>query len=239
VSGNSAERFIDAILADRSPGAFTATRDDLDVVRAALELKTARRDLMEPDRLFVEELRSHLAATAEAGGLLVSLPGSIEHIGGRGAPGEPRPSSCRTAAPGRHLAAAGKAAAAVLLAVSAVGIAQVAANSSRTAVADRAPAASALHSGELIAADGRRLGRAYAYGGHPSWVFVDVRDPGLSGIYACGLRLVDGRSVRAGTVDVHDGTGDWAHTVSVAVDLVRGATLTNAAGTTVATATFS
>jgi hypothetical protein len=239
VNDHGVERLFDAILADQRPNQFSATRDDVDVVRVALELRAAQAELVQPDRLFVEELQRRLAATGEDGGLLVPFPGDIDP------PSEARvarvagPRSRRNRTPGRHLGAAGKAAAAVLLMVSTVGITRVAQTTPRTAVAERAPAASAVHSGELITTDGGRLGQAYAYSGSSSWVLVDVRGAGLSGTYACDLRLVGGDRVRVGTIDVQNGTGYWAHTVRAAIDQMREVTLATTAGITVATATLS
>ena len=91
----------------------------------------------------------------------------------------------------------------------------------------------------MLTADGRPLGRTYAYGGNPSWVFMDVTASGLSGIYTCELHLADGATVPAGVVVVYHGTGDWAHTVKVQASQIRGATLVASTGATVATATFS
>jgi hypothetical protein len=71
-------------------------------------------------------------------------------------------------------------------------------------------------------------------------VFVDVlRGAGLAGVQAWDLRLVDGRSVRAATVEVHNGTGDWSDHVLVSLDQAREVTLATAPGSTVATATPS
>ena len=107
--------------------------------------------------------------------------------------------------------------------------------------AGRPPGAwnSTVRSGALLTADGRPLGRTYAYGGSPSWVFMDVTASGLSGIYTCELHLADGATVTAGVVVVYHGTGDWAHTVKVQAGQIRGATLVASTGVTVATATFS
>ena len=89
------------------------------------------------------------------------------------------------------------------------------------------------------AADGRPLGRTYAYGGNPSWVFMDVNASGLSGTYTCELHLADGATVPAGVVVVYHGTGDWAHTVEVQASQIRRATLVTSTGVTVASATFA
>ena len=106
-------------------------------------------------------------------------------------------------------------------------------------VAQPAAGASTVRSGVLLAADGRPLGRAYAYSGSPSWVFMDVHGSGLSGLYTCELQLADGTTVPAGVVTVYNGAGDWAHTVSVQVSQLRTATLVTTTGVTVASAAFS
>jgi len=94
-------------------------------------------------------------------------------------------------------------------------------------------------SGNLLSAAGRPLGRAYAYSGNPSWVFMDVHASDLNGMYTCELHLADGTTVPAGLVMVYDGTGDFAHTVTVPASAVQQATLTTPTGATAATATFS
>ena len=102
------------------------------------------------------------------------------------------------------------------------------------------PGRQALEEAALeVVADGRPLGRAYAYNGNPSWVFMDVRDSGLTGGYVCQLHLTNGTTTPAGMVTVYNGTGDWAHTVQVDAGQVRQATLVTPSGDTVANATFS
>ena len=106
-------------------------------------------------------------------------------------------------------------------------------------VAQQAPNATTVRSGDLLTAAGRPSGRAYAYSGNPSWVFMDVHGSGLNGMYTCELQLADGTTVPAGVVMVYHGTGDWAHTVTVQASQVQRATLVTSTGVTVATATFS
>ena len=65
-----------------------------------------------------------------------------------------------------------------------------------------AKSAGTVRSGVLLTADGHPLGRAYAYNGSPSWVFMDMHGKGLSGLYTCVLHLGDGTTVPAGVVTV-------------------------------------
>ena len=61
-----------------------------------------------------------------------------------------------------------------------------------------------------LTSEGLPVGHAYAYSGDPSWVMMDVVAPGFTGVYHCELQLADGAIVTAGSVAVHNGTGEWA-----------------------------
>jgi hypothetical protein len=100
----------------------------------------------------------------------------------------------------------------------------------------------ALHSGQFKAADGRPVGQVLAYKGYngdPSWVFMNVDASGTNGTYTCQLVLSNGTSVPVGQFAVHDGIGEWAHTVSVDVKSIKSANLVGPSGATLATATVS
>jgi hypothetical protein len=126
VNSSGVNRFIDAILADRPPNMFTVTSDDLDVLRVALELRAGRGELGQAERQFVEGLHQHLAASGDAGGLLVPLPHDIGHRSGGSEAGVARPRSVPTGCVGRHLGPAAMAAAAVVLVAGAWGATKVA-----------------------------------------------------------------------------------------------------------------
>ena len=96
------------------------------------------------------------------------------------------------------------------------------------AVAKQGGSSQVLHSGQLLASDGGVIGRAYAYGGNPSWVFMSVRASGLSGTYGCELLLANGTTLRVGAVVVHGGAGDFAHPARVGASKVRYAMLVTA-----------
>jgi hypothetical protein len=97
----------------------------------------------------------------------------------------------------------------------------------------------ALHSGHFRAADGRPVGQVFAYSGNPSWVFMNVDTSGANGTFKCELELANGTTVPVGQFDVHDGIGEWAHTVGVDLNRVKAAKLITPSGLTLATATVS
>jgi hypothetical protein len=61
---------------------------------------------------------------------------------------------------------------------------------------------------------------------------------GGTGTYQCVLDVDGGASVALGTMAVSNGQGGWAEHVAVDVNRVHSARLVNAAGVTVAIATF-
>jgi hypothetical protein len=138
----------------------------------------------------------------------------------------------------RRFDALTKAAAAALLVAGAFGASRLAGGHGPAPVAPPAAGVSTVRSGLLLAADGRPLGRAYAYSGSPSWVFLDLHGSDLTGHYTCLLHLGDGSTIPAGVVPVYHGAGDWARTV-VTVSQLRTATLVTTTGVSVASATFS
>ena len=145
---------------------------------------------------------------------------------------------------GRHrrartgLASVGKAAAALLLLAGTTWAGASVHRHAPAPSAARAVTTTPVRSAELRTTDGRPLGRTFAYQGNPSWVFMDVRGGGLSGVYRCDLYLVNGTVVPAGEVAAYNGTGDWGHTVRVDVSQLQRAALVTLAGEPVATATF-
>jgi hypothetical protein len=234
------DAFVEAILADRPPQHFRAGPDDTEVLRVALQLRAGRSEFAGPDPAFVEQLHRQLAATGADGAPIRPLPARRRRRSGpeRVTPWPDTPSgSSRTVRP--RFAALGKAAAAVALVASTFGVTTLIGAHPPTPVAQQAPNATTVRSGDLLSAAGRPVGRAYAYSGNPSWVFMDVHASGLNGTYTCELHLADGTTVPAGVVMVYDGTGDFAHTVTMPARAVQRATLLNPTGVTVATATFS
>jgi hypothetical protein len=101
------------------------------------------------------------------------------------------------------------------------------------------PVASAVRSGELLAAYGRDVGQAYTFRGRPSWVLMAVRASGLAGIYVCELQLGNGARIMAGVMVVTNGAGAWARSVRIDVSRLRRALLETSTGEVVATATLA
>ena len=201
------EPFVDAILADRPPKRFSATPDDADVLRLAIELHVSRSEKM---------------------GRPPVRPGARRPTGGRRPRGRPHPppshreaGGCERAplvpglqpSPGRtrrRVGAIGTAAAALVLVAGTFAAAHLVPPSSRAPGALQGPTAAATErSGTLLTSAGVPVGHAYAYSGDPSWVMMDVVAPGFTGVYHCQLQLADGAIVTAGNVAVHNGTGQW------------------------------
>ncbi len=240
MTDHGVEAFVEAILADRPPKHFRAAPDDTDILRVAVELRAGRSEFAGPDPQFVEDLHRQLAATGANGAQILPLRarGRRRREPERVTPWPDAPSHpSRTVRP--RFAALGKAAAAVALVAGTFTATNLIGAHSPTPVAQQAPNATTVRSGDLLTIAGRPLGRAYAYSGNPSWVFMDVHASGLNGMYTCELHLADGTTVAAGVVMVYDGTGDWAHTVPVQASQVQRATLVTSTGVTVATAAFS
>jgi hypothetical protein len=97
----------------------------------------------------------------------------------------------------------------------------------------------ALRSGHFQAGDGRPVGQVYAYSGNPSWVFMNVDASGANGTFTCELQLANGSMVPVGQFEVHDGVGEWAHTVGVDVNQIKSAKLVTPSGLTLASAKVS
>ena len=137
----------------------------------------------------------------------------------------------------RRTALAAAAAAAVLVGGTAATVTLVERNGSggHAQVADQ----TVLHSGKFQAGDGRPVGQVYTYSGDPSWIFMNVDASGANGTYTCELELANGTTIPLGQFEVHDGIGEWAHTVGVNVDQIRAAKLVTSSGQTMATARVS
>ncbi len=96
-----------------------------------------------------------------------------------------------------------------------------------------------LRSASFVGADGRPVGQLQAYNGRPAWVFMNVDASGADGTVVCQLQMANGTTVPVGVFEVHDGVGEWAHTVGIDVGQLHGAKLVTASGSTLAAASFS
>jgi hypothetical protein len=239
MTDHNVETFIESMLADRAPKAFTAATEDVQVLGIAVEIRALQGGAA-PDPQFVETLHRSLAGTTQAGATLLPFPAGVWRRDDTEATTASVASSRhpRRNAP-RRLRAAGKAAAAAVLIAGTFSAANLLSSHGPAARTTHVASVYAVHSAELISLNGRHLGQTSVYSANPSWVFVDVQHSGLAGIYMCRLHLVDGTDVTAGTLNVDHGSGEWAHTVDVDVSQLRTAALETPAGEVVATATFS
>ena len=86
MTNHRVEAFVDAILADRPPKRFSATPDDADLLRLAIELHVSRSEKIEPDPQFVRELGGQLAAADPGDARIVPFAPGPRPAGVRGHP---------------------------------------------------------------------------------------------------------------------------------------------------------
>ena len=96
-----------------------------------------------------------------------------------------------------------------------------------------------LRTGTFESKDGHEIGEIVAYRGDPSWVFMSIRAPGVSGTIRCRIEMENGQTEAAGTFVVENGVGYWARPIAVDVDRIRGATLVTSQGSALATASVT
>jgi hypothetical protein len=207
-------KYIDSLLEDRQPSGFGADADDAEIIRTAITLRGAREDSAEPREEFMSGLFDELAAA------------SRQH---------PDESVAPIRSPRR--AAILSAAAAAVLVAGTFGVTE-AVDQSRSA-----PAAISVnrgvHSSALLDADRRVVGQINLYGGSPSWVFMNLHEPGHDGTAVCQLKGANGGVELTGSFQVTGGEGQWARTINVNLGRIRSAQIVTSTGTTLATATFS
>lgn len=212
--------FIDAIASGRRPNRLQVEPDDVDVLRAAIELRAARPDDSAPTAAFTDGLFQQLSDQL---GREVTPPTNVVPLPRRRV----------------RMALLAASVAAVLVAGTAV-VTETVSHPGTTRGATQLPQLSALRTGTFQTADGQVLGQIVAYRGDPSWVFMNVNAPNYSGSITCMLQVEDGTTVAFGTFTVHNGTGQFSKNLgSVDVSTLRGAKLVNSTGAPVAAATFA
>lgn len=224
MSARRVAALVDSLLSDRRTRLSKVDPDDAEVLRAAITLRSARPGAGEPDEPFVTGLRRELALQLDA------APAPLTPL-----PARPpvRPTVARRA---RLLV--GAAASVVMLggtvaATTTVDHVLAAASGPQTSTGQLVRTAS------LDSTDGGVLGQAVAYRGNPSWVFMSVEDPAVSGMLRCQIEMDNGTMAATGTFVVRNGVGTWARPISLDVSRVRRATLLTPSGTVVATARFT
>jgi anti-sigma-K factor RskA len=84
---------------------------------------------------------------------------------------------------------------------------------------------------------GERVGQVWAYDGDRDWLFMTVDNPwAADNPYVCDAVLRDGRTVRLGRFQAHDGKGAWGEPVDVSLRDVTAIRVLTDDGTVVATA---
>ena len=211
--------FIDAIASGRRPKRFRADAEDVEVLRAAVELRAARPGDAEPTAAFTEGLFRRLSEQAKR---------------------QQERTPIRTASrPRARTAWLVAAAAAVLVGGTAAATAALT-SPTPTHSAVQVPQGSALRTGTFLTANGQVLGQIVAYRGSPSWVFMQVDVPNYNGPIKCMLQVDDGSTVAFGTFTVKSGTRQFSKSIgSVDVGHLRGAKLVTSTGSSVAAATFA
>ena len=216
MTGRKLSALIDAIAAGRRPKRFRADAEDVEVLRAAVELRAARPGDAEPTAAFTDGLFRQLSEQAK----------------------QQERTQIRTAGRPRARTALLVAAASVVLVGGTVAATEALTSPAHSAV--QVPQGSALRTGTFLTAGGQVWGQIVAYRGSPSWVFMHVDVPNYDGPIKCMLQVDDGSTVAFGTFTVKGGTGQFSKNIgSVDVGHLRGAKLVTSTGSSVAAATFA
>jgi hypothetical protein len=209
--------YLDALAAGRHPGKARPDAEDVEVMRAAIELRAARPGDAAPDQGFVSNLYQELADQAKS---------SVVPID--------RPVRTRRARVALVSIAAG-----VVLVGGTVVATEAIDQPTLAPAAARAPQGSEVRTATFETADSRVMGQIVAYSGNPSWVYMNVDVPNYDGKIICMLQGKGGSTVATGEFELHSGMGAWSKTVSADIGQLRGAKLETSSGATVAAATFA
>ncbi len=209
--------YLDALAAGRRPGKARPDAEDAEVMRAAIELRAARPGDAAPDQQFVSNLYQELADQADSSAVPIN-----------------RPTKAR-----RGRIAVVSIAAGVALVGGTVVATEAIDQPALAPAAVQAPQGSQVRTATFETADSQVIGQIVAYGGSPSWVYMNVDVPNYDGKIVCMLQGKTGSTVAAGVFHLRSGMGAWSKTIRVDVGQLRGAKLVNSSGDTVAEATFA
>jgi hypothetical protein len=209
--------YLDALASGRRPGKLRVDPEDVDVLRTAIELRAARPGDAVPDEQFVSDLYQELAEQANSSVIPIN-----------------RPVKAR-----RGRVALVSIAAGVALVGGTVIATEAIDQGAMTPAAVQAPQGSQVRTGTFETAGSRVMGQIVAYGGNPSWVYMNVDIPNYDGKIICTLQANSGSTVAAGAFELHSGMGAWSKTIRVDIGQLRGAKLVTSSGATVAAATFA
>jgi hypothetical protein len=217
VTSRKLSAFIDSLVSNRRPGRYWAGAEDAEVLRMAISMRAGRPGDAMPDEQFVSGLYQQLA----------------EQTSPRSEPG------VRPARMQRARAAVATVAASLVLLAGTATVTDLLVSSGATPTAVPLPHGQLMRTATFEAADGQPLGQIVAYGGHPSWVFMDIRAAAYDGRVTCMLRSHSGSVVAVGAFVLRDGSGQFSRTVPVNAGQIRGARLVTADGTIMASASFA
>ena len=208
--------FIDALAAGRRPRPFQADPEDVEMLRVAIALRAARPGDAIPDETFVAELHEQLADNL--------TPSEQTNI---------RPLKMH-----RARAALVSVAAGLALVGGTFAVAETTNKPTVQQSATAVPQGQALRTASFQSPTGQVVGQIVLYHGHPSWVYMNVDLPHSDGPVKCELHLANGEVVAAGTVQLHDGSGEFSQSIHMDAGKARGATLYDPSGVVVASAIF-
>ena len=209
--------FIDALAAGRRPGSFPADPEDVAVVRMAIDLRASRPGDAIPDEQFVSDLYEELADQAS--------PRVVPFV---------RPVKVH-----RRRAAIAAVAAGLVLVGGTAAVTEAVTQTGVTPAAVQAPHGADVRTGTFETADNQVMGQIVVYGGHPSWVYMNIGGSNYSGPIVCMLQVENGSTAAAGVFALHRGSGEFSRTIQVPIGTLRGAKLVTPTGAVVASATFA
>jgi hypothetical protein len=208
--------FLDALAAGRRPRPFQADPEDVEMLRVAIALRAARPGDSVPDENFVAELHQQLVDDLN--------PSEQTNI---------RPLKVH-----RGRVALVSVAAGLALVGGTFAVAETTNKSTAQQSATAVPQGQALRTASFQSPTGQIVGQIVLYHGHPSWVYMNVDLPHSNGPVKCELHLANGEVVAAGTVQLHDGSGEFSQSIHMDAGRARGATLYDPSGAVVASAIF-
>jgi hypothetical protein len=208
--------FLDALAAGRRPRPFQADPEDVEMLRVAIALRAARPGDSVPKENFVAELHQKLADDLN--------PSEQTNI---------RPLKIH-----RGRVAFISVAAGLALVGGTFAVAETTNKPTVQQSATAVPQGQALRTASFQSPSGQVVGQIVLYHGHPSWVYMNVDLPHSNGPVKCELHLANGEVVAAGTVQLHDGSGEFSQRIHMDAGMARGATLYDPSGAVVASAIF-
>jgi hypothetical protein len=101
------------------------------------------------------------------------------------------------------------------------------------------PSATARPATGRLVSDGHVVGEVTISSGDPSWMTMDVDTAKISGLVWCEVTFTNGQSQTVGKFSIADGYGSWVAPVRASGSTVRSASIVNATGKVLASATFT